>query len=109
MCPRVGPVNRQVCINCSCPLKLLLGLAEPVLRKVPIALRAVAEGLCLQVVAPKRAALAEANKRLEGANKKLSGIRAHVAELRERVALLEASLMKVPGVSGMMMTCYGGC
>ena len=48
-----------------------------------------------QVVAPKRAALAEANKRLDGANKKLSGIRAHVAELRERVALLEASLMKV--------------
>lgn len=49
----------------------------------------------MQVVAPKRISLGEANKKLEGANKKLSGIRAHVAELRERVASLEASLMKV--------------
>lgn len=49
---------------------------------------------CSQVVAPKRAALAEANKKLEGANKKLSGIRAKVKELRERVASLEANLMK---------------
>lgn len=36
----------------------------------------------MQVVAPKRAALADANKRLEGANKKLSGIRASVKELK---------------------------
>lgn len=36
----------------------------------------------VQVVAPKRAALADANKRLEGANKKLSGIRAKVKELK---------------------------
>lgn len=47
-----------------------------------------------QVVAPKRAALAEANKRLEGANKKLTGIRAKVKELKDRVASLEDSLMK---------------
>lgn len=47
-----------------------------------------------QVVAPKRAALAEANKRLEGANKKLSGIRAKVKELQDRVAALEESLMR---------------
>jgi dynein heavy chain len=46
------------------------------------------------VVAPKRAALADANKRLEGANKKLTSIRAKVKELRERVAALEVSLMK---------------
>lgn len=48
----------------------------------------------LQVVAPKRAALAEANKRLDGANKKLSGIRAKVKELQDRVAALEESLMR---------------
>ncbi|MEW5311809.1 MAG: hypothetical protein WDW38_003494 [Sanguina aurantia] len=47
-----------------------------------------------QVVAPKRAALGEANRKLEGANKKLSGIRAKVKELQERVALLENGLMK---------------
>ena len=47
-----------------------------------------------QVVAPKRAALADANKRLEGANKKLSGIRARVKELQDRVAGLEESLMR---------------
>eukprot|EP00891_Asterochloris_glomerata_P002883 jgi/Astpho2/2883/Aster-01037 len=47
-----------------------------------------------QVVAPKRAALAEANKRLEGANKKLTGIRGKVKELKDRVASLEESLMK---------------
>jgi len=47
------------------------------------------------VVAPKRAALAEANKRLDGANKKLTGIRAKVKELKDRVASLEDSLMKV--------------
>jgi dynein heavy chain, axonemal len=46
------------------------------------------------VVAPKRAALAEANRKLEAANKKLSGIRARVRELQERVAALEASFMK---------------
>ncbi|CAD7696266.1 unnamed protein product [Ostreobium quekettii] len=47
-----------------------------------------------QVVAPKRASLAEANKKLEGANKKLTGIRAKVKELQDRVAVLEESLMK---------------
>ena len=47
-----------------------------------------------QVVAPKRAALADANKRLEGANKKLSGIRAKVKDLQDRVAALEENLMK---------------
>jgi hypothetical protein len=47
-----------------------------------------------QVVAPKRAALAEANRKLEGANKKLAGIRAKVKELQDRVATLEAGLMK---------------
>mmetsp|Transcript_25005 Transcript_25005/g.85566 ORF Transcript_25005/g.85566 Transcript_25005/m.85566 type:complete len:4525 (+) Transcript_25005:136-13710(+) len=47
-----------------------------------------------QVVAPKRAALADANKKLDNANKKLSGIRGKVKELRDRVAALEANLMK---------------
>lgn len=47
-----------------------------------------------QVVAPKRAALAEANRKLDGANKKLSGIRAKVKELQDRVAALEEGLMK---------------
>jgi dynein heavy chain len=47
-----------------------------------------------QVVAPKRALLAEANKKLDAANKKLSGVRAKVQELQDRVALLEADLMK---------------
>lgn len=46
-------------------------------------------------MAPKRAALADANKRLDGANKKLTGIRAKVKELKDRVASLEDSLMKV--------------
>ena len=49
----------------------------------------------LQVVAPKRAALAEANKKLNDANKKLESIRARVKELNDRVANLEDSLMKV--------------
>lgn len=48
----------------------------------------------LQVVAPKRAALADANKRLDGANKKLSGIRARVKDLQDRVAALEENLMR---------------
>ena len=48
-----------------------------------------------QVVAPKRAALAEANNRLQAANTKLSTIRAKVAELRAKVANLEDNLMKV--------------
>lgn len=48
-----------------------------------------------QVVAPKRAALAEANRKLEGANRKLATIRARVKELQERVAVLEGGLMKV--------------
>ncbi|KAL4450636.1 hypothetical protein ABPG77_000992 [Micractinium sp. CCAP 211/92] len=47
-----------------------------------------------QVVAPRRAALAEANKRLDGANKKLSNIRARVKELQDRVAALEENLMR---------------
>lgn len=48
----------------------------------------------MQVVAPKRAALAEANRKLEAANKKLSGIRARVKELQDKVAALEESFMK---------------
>ena len=47
-----------------------------------------------QVVAPKRAALAEANKKLDNANKKLSGIRARVKELQDKVTALEEGLMK---------------
>eukprot|EP00882_Tetradesmus_deserticola_P034001 GHRQ01038890.1.p1 GENE.GHRQ01038890.1~~GHRQ01038890.1.p1 ORF type:complete len:302 (+),score=95.15 GHRQ01038890.1:252-1157(+) len=47
-----------------------------------------------QVVAPKRAALAEANRKLEAANKKLTGIRAKVKELQDKVAALEESFMK---------------
>ena len=47
-----------------------------------------------QVVAPKRASLAEANRKLDAANKKLSGVRAKVQELQDKVALLEADLMK---------------
>jgi dynein heavy chain len=50
--------------------------------------------LLLQVVAPKRAALAEANRKLEAANKKLTGIRAKVKELQDKVAALEESFMK---------------
>ena len=46
-----------------------------------------------QVVAPKRAMLAEANAKLDAANTKLSGIRAKVTALQERVANLEADLM----------------
>lgn len=46
-----------------------------------------------QVVAPKRAALAEANKKLADANRKLAGIRARITELRARVGALEASLV----------------
>ncbi len=47
-----------------------------------------------QVVAPKRAALAEANNKLSNANKKLSTIRAKVKELQDKVAALEQGLMK---------------
>jgi len=47
-----------------------------------------------QVVAPKRGALAEANKKLDGANKKLAGIRAKVKELQDKVASLEEGLME---------------
>lgn len=43
------------------------------------------------MVAPKRAALAEANKKLEAANKKLSGIRARVKEVCAPAGLLLAS------------------
>lgn len=49
----------------------------------------------LQVVAPKRIALGEANKKLEGATKKLVGIRARVKELQDKVAALEDNLMRV--------------
>ena len=63
-----------------------------------------------KVVAPKRAALAEANKKLEGANRKLSGIRAKVAELRERVAALEASLVKATeDKNAAVAQVFGGC
>ena len=55
--------------------------------------------VALQVVAPKRASLAEANKKLSDASKKLSTIRAKVQELRERVESLEGSLMKVGKIS----------
>jgi dynein heavy chain len=48
----------------------------------------------VQVVAPKRAALAEANRKLDTANKKLAGIRAKVKELQDKVAALEASFVK---------------
>jgi len=48
----------------------------------------------VQVVAPKRAALGEANRKLDGANKKLAGIRARVRELQDRVTALEEGLMK---------------
>lgn len=48
----------------------------------------------MQVVAPKRAALAEANWKLEAANKKLAGIRARVKELQDKVAALEESFVK---------------
>lgn len=70
----------------------------PLHAAVRVAQRGVWEGsepLWVQVVAPKRAALAEANARLQGANQKLSTIRAKVAELRARVANLEENLMKV--------------
>ncbi len=46
-------------------------------------------------MAPKRAALAEANKKLSDANKKLDNIRANVKELNNHVLSLEDSLMKV--------------
>ena len=47
-----------------------------------------------QVVAPKRAQLADANAKLAGAEKKLTGIRAKVADLKAKVAALEENLMK---------------
>ena len=46
-------------------------------------------------MAPKRAALADANRKLEGATRKLSTIRAKVKELNDSVAALEAHLMQV--------------
>ena len=46
-------------------------------------------------MAPKRAALADANRKLENATRKLSTIRAKVKELNDSVAALEAHLMKV--------------
>lgn len=47
-----------------------------------------------EVVAPKRIALAEANKRLDSATKKLFGIRARVKDLQDRVLVLEAGLQQ---------------
>ena len=47
-----------------------------------------------QEVAPKRAALADANAKLDAANDKLTGIRARVKELQDKVAALEDNLMK---------------
>ena len=47
-----------------------------------------------QVVAPKRAALAEANARLAAASAKLADVRARVAAIRARVAELEAGLVR---------------
>ena len=47
-----------------------------------------------QVVAPKRASLADANRKLDAANRKLSGIRARVAELQDKVDALESDLMR---------------
>ena len=47
-----------------------------------------------EIVAPKRAKLAEANKKLDNANSKLKGIRAKVKELQDRVEALEDNLMK---------------
>ena len=46
-----------------------------------------------EVVAPKRAKLAEANAKLDAANEKLSGIRAKVKALQDKVAMLEENLM----------------
>lgn len=47
-----------------------------------------------QVVAPKRAMLAEANAKLAAAEKKLTGIRAKVADLKAKVEALEGNLAK---------------
>ena len=47
-----------------------------------------------EIVAPKRAKLADANKKLNDANRKLKGIRSKVKELQDRVASLEDNLMK---------------
>ncbi|KFM23536.1 Dynein beta chain, flagellar outer arm [Auxenochlorella protothecoides] len=47
-----------------------------------------------QVVAPKRAALAEANQRLAVASQKLTAIRAVVADLNAKVAALESNLLR---------------
>ena len=47
-----------------------------------------------QVVAPKRAALSEANSRLAAATAKLADVRSRVAAIRARVAELEAGLVR---------------
>jgi hypothetical protein len=59
-----------------------------------------------QVVAPKRAQLGEANKKLEGANKKLSGIRAKVKELQDKVRDPAAGAARPPW--GCRSTCPTG-
>ena len=60
---------------------------------------------CFQVVAPRRAALQDANKRLHRANKELTGIHAKVKELKDRVAYLEESLTKVCNCSCRLQIC----
>ena len=56
----------------------------------------------MQVVTPKRDALAAADQKLRVANSKLSSIRARVKDLNARVASLEAELVKA---SSTMSTC----
>lgn len=65
--------------------------------------------MAIQVVAPKRAALAEANSRLQAANQKLSSIRARVAQLRAKVADLEETLMKVLSSPQITSNSYRNC
>jgi dynein heavy chain len=63
----------------------------------------------MQMVAPKRAALAEANRKLEGANKKLAGIRSRVKELQDRVTALEEGLMKATADKNAAIAQVGIC
>ena len=60
------------------------------------------------MVAPKRAALAEANRKLESANKKLAGIRSRVRELQDRVTALEEGLMKATADKNAAIAQVGG-
>ncbi len=85
-------------------------LAQPSFRADAVAVKSkAAAGLCAWVanickyhriyaqVAPKRAALADANRQLAEAGRRLAGARAQVAELRARVAGLEAGLAAAEG------------